>query len=456
MAEKINSIPSAEEKALTKNYNPMNFLGLILPSIFTFIFIAIYQIVDGRFIGKYVGPYAIAAVNLYYPIISLLLSFGTMIGTGANAYMMELIGKGKKKEANDIFNQVIEVSLILSVVFSIVCLVFMNPIMKLLGATEGNIAYLQSYYLILTAFAPAILFQTIIGILVIGEGKTVLTGVLIIVGGVFNIVLDYVFMAVFKWGIMGAALATVIGYLVPILYAFIFYSKRGTSRYTFGFCTINLRHIGKILYNGSSEMVSNLSAGVTALMMNHIAFNLACEVGVSAVSVFLYVQFIVMAVFMGIATAAEPLFSFYYGKQDIPNTKKTFKLSMGWTVFFSVVMLVLIAVFSRQIASFFFEGDVSAKGFAELAERSVLLSAPAAIFVGLNILASGIFTAFGNGTVSAILSGVRTFVILVICLLIMPKILNTDGLWLSWTVAEALSLIVSIVFLGVYRKKYGY
>lgn len=443
-----------DDEQLSRNYNLGSLLMFVLPSILTFVFISVYQIVDGMFIEKYVGPYAIAAVNLYYPFISLLLAIGMMMGTGGNAMIVELIGAGKKEEADRRFSQTIIVSVVIGVIFAIVGVIFAEPIMRMLGASDVNIGYLKFYYIVITICAPAVMLQTVLGILIIGEGKTVTAGVLTIVGGVLNIVLDYVFMKYFGWGTKGAAIATVVGYIIPVIYAIYFYSPMGASKYHFSFTRIEFGKILKLCYNGSSEMVSNLAAGVTALFMNWIAYKLSGDIGVSVVSVYLYVQFIVMAVFMGMTTAVEPLFSYHYGNGNVAMRKKIFKLIMILTTIFTVVVTIFIAVFNKQLAGIFFRPEGESKEFFELTCRSLIFTIPACIFTGYNIFASGMFTAFSNGAISALLSCVRTFVILSACIFGLSAIFGLDGLWISWGVSEALSLILSIVMILVYRKKY--
>ena len=456
MDEVRNRESQDQDAELSRDYNGFSLLLFVLPAILTFVFIAVYQIIDGVFIGYFVGPYAIAAVNLYYPVISILLAVGVMMGTGANVRITGLLGAGRKKEADSVFSQTILLAIAVSVLFAMVSSLFADPIMRLLGASDGNIAYLRFYYVTLCAASPAIMMQTILGILLLGEGKNVLTAVLSIVGGGLNLFLDYLFMGVFHWGIRGAAIATVIGYLVPVLYALYFYSPKGDSKYRFQITRIQIKPMLSICYNGSSEMVSTLASGVTALLMNHLAFRFHQEVGVSVVSVFLYVQFIIMSVFMGMTTAIEPLFSYHHGSGNIPMRKKLFRLSAFWTGIFSLLFTVLLWIFCEPIVGIFFQPTGDSEQFFSLAARCLYFSVPACLFVGFNTFASGLFTAFSNGTVSAMLSGVRTFVVLSACLLLLSKIFGADGLWAAWTVTEGVTFAISLLAIWFFRKKYHY
>lgn len=450
----INNNEVDMDKDLSRDYTLGSLTLFVLPSIFTFVFIAVYQIVDGMFIEKYVGPYAMSAVNLYYPVISVLLAIGTMLGTGGNALIVKLLGEGEKEEANRVFSMIILVSAGISVLIGVLGIVFANPMFKLLGAIDGNINDLSAYYMILTAFAPAIMLQTVLGILIIGEGKSITTSFLIISGGVSNIVLDYIFMKNFGWGTKGAAIATAIGYIITVIYAIYFYSPMGGSKYQFRFLKIDFKKIGSICVNGSSEMVSYLAAGITTLFMNRLAYKYYGEIGVSVVSVFLYVQFIVMAVFMGTATAVEPLLSYHYGNGNVKMRKRIFRLTSIMIIISSIVVMILVAVFGNQIACVFYSNTGDDKPFYELACICIHYTVPACIFTGYNIFASGVFTAFSNGGISALLSGVRTFVAFSICILGLSALFGGIGLWLSWAVAEVLSLVLSIGMLIKYKKRY--
>ncbi len=447
-----------DDKQLGQNFGFFSLMKFAIPSIFALVFVAVYQLVDGMFIEKFVGTpevgeISIAAVNLFYPILSLFVAAGIMLGTGGNAVVIKLIGEGKKKEADRVFSETIIFSMIVSVLLAAICLIFRETIMVWLGASEINVEYLRPYYTILSAAGPVIMLQMALGVMLIGEGRSVLAAVLLIIGGVLNCVLDWLFMAVFHWGISGAAFATVIGYAVTIFYAIYYYSPIGKSKYHIGLTGIRFKEIGFICFNGSSEMISNLAGGVTALFMNHIIFRYQGEIGQSALSVVLYFQFVIIAVFMGFSMAVAPVFSYHYGTGNKEMRAKVFKLSMLWTAILSVVLSSLFFLFREPIVGLFFT-----KGTAiyDLTMKGFLFAIPAALFVGFNSFASGLFTAFSNGGISAFLSILRTLVILTGMLFLLSWLFGENGMWMSWAVTEAFSLIISMIFLKKKKKKYAY
>ena len=330
-----------QEKELAQDFGFWSLLKFVAPSIFTFVFIGVYQMVDGLFIERYVGAMAISAINLYYPIISLFIAVGIMIGSGGNAVIVKKVGEGKRKEAGETFSRVMTFTVLCGIAFTALCLLFADPIMRLCGATDGNIEYLRPYYTMLSAFSLAILLQSELGILIIGEGKTVVAAVVIMVGGVLNCVLDYVFMAKLHMGIRGAAIATVIGYGSTIVYALWFYVIARKSSYQLELARPDMREIGGICFNGSSDMISNLAEGVTVLFMNHLAYRCYGEVGVSALAVITYVQVLISMVFMGYTSAVEPVFSYHYGSGNVEMRRRVFRLSLLWNLILGLATMLL-------------------------------------------------------------------------------------------------------------------
>ncbi len=442
-----------EESELSKDFNLFSLMGFVFPSVFAFVFIAIYQMVDGFFIERFVGELAISAVDLYYPVISLFIAIGIMLGTGGNAVIVKKVGEGRIKEAGETVSATFIFTVILSIVLSILCMIFAEPIMRACGATDGNIEYLRPYYNVLSLFAISIILQSELGILIIGEGKSVIAAVVIIIGGVLNCVLDYIFMSKLDMGIMGAAIATVAGYMSTIIYAVYYYIIGRKSAYTFKPVRVNMKEIGRICFNGSSDMVSNLAGGVTALMMNHLVFKYYGETGVSALTVILYFNFFMEAIFMGMTSAVEPIFSYHYGTGNKEMRKRIFKLSNIWIVVWSALIFFSIYIFNENVVGIFF--DKGSEIF-DITRNGLMISLFACIFLGFNTFFSGLFTAFSNGLISALLSCVRSFVILVLCLLILPGIFGGNGVWAAWPVCEVLSMIVCIVFILKYKDKYGY
>lgn len=442
-----------QDRELAQEFSFWSLMVFVVPSIFAFVFIGLYQMVDGLFIEQFVGEMAISAISLYYPVISLFIAVGIMIGTGGNAEIVRKVGEGKRREAGLIFSRVVSFTTLLGLVFTAVCLLFADPIMRLCGATEGNIEYLRPYYVIMSAFSIMILLQSELGIFIIGEGRTATAAFVIMGGGVLNCVLDYLFMAKLHMGIRGAAIATVIGYSSTIAYAVWFYVIRRKSGYRLEPAWPRWREMMQICYNGSSDMVSNLAQGVTVLFMNHLAYRCYGVNGVSALTVVIYVQTLIMLAFMGFTSAVEPVFSYHYGSGNAVMLRRVYRLCMLWCAVLGAAIMLLLFLLRRQVIDMFFDRGTL---FYGIAEQGYLISLPACLFVGFNIFGSGLFTAFSNGLVSGLLSLVRTFVVLTACLFGLTALFGGTGLWSAWPAAELACLVITLAVLKRYRNVYHY
>lgn len=253
-------------------------------------------------------------------------------------------------------------------------------------------------------------------------------------------------------------MATMTGYSVPFIYGIWYYIpfNRNGSRFHFKKTAVDLKKLFTVMYNGSSEMISFLASGVTALIMNHLAYDLYKEAGVSVVSVFLFIQFLIMAVFLAMTASTEPAISYGYGEKDFERVRLIYRLSIAWTAIFSVISFAAVFFFGKQIVGIFFDSTGEDRMFYELGCLSMVCIVPASLVTGFNIFISGLFTSFQNGTVSALLSGLRTFILFIAAMYGLTYLLGGTGLWLSWFGAELPCLVVSIAFLMKYIKEYLY
>lgn len=429
-----------------------------LPGMFAFSFpimvgmlvTALFSIGDGFFINLYVGDIAMSAINLFYPMLSILLASGIMLGTGGNAIMVREIGANNPQKSNKVFSQIVEVAIGFSLVYEILALVFKNPILNLLGATEITTPFLNNYYIPLILISPAVLLQGVMGIFLVGEGKQMLAAILALLAGVLNLFLDFLFMGPLDMGIVGASIATAIGYVVSTILMLIYYFGKH-SIYRFHITKLEWSSIWETLFNGSSEMVTNLSTGVTTLIMNHLAIGLYGENGVSVLTVVMYIQFLMMALFMGFSEAIGPVFSFHYGSGNVPMRKKIFKMSFQLIAILTVVVAILFIFFDYLFIGIFFPQGSDLFELSKFGMMMILTSCP---FFGVNVFASGLFTAFSNGKISALLSTLRTLVLLIVALYSLTFLFGEIGFWLATTVAEALTFIFSVYFMAKYRKVY--
>ena len=284
-------------------------------------------------------------------------------------------------------------------------------------------------------------------------GRPNLGLIVTVIGGAANILLDYLFMGPMELGIKGAAVATGIGFMIPAVIGLIWFAKKEDRI----LCFTKPKFDGKVLLktctNGSSEMVSNLAVAVTTFLFNKLMMRYVGEDGVAALTIVLYAQFLFTAVFLGYTSGIAPLFSYNYGAQNEKRLKKLFKLSIIFITICSILAYAFSLLLAEPVVGLFSESNSTVYN---LAIHGMDLFGISFLFMGFNIFASGLFTSFSNGLISALLSFLRTFVFIILAIMFLPKLLNVDGIWLSIPLAELVALFVSLICMIRYKKIYQY
>lgn len=441
------------EIRLGDHFTYSRLLRFTLPSIVMMIFTSIYGVVDGFFVSNFAGKTAFAAVNLIMPFLMLFGAVGFMVGTGGSALVSKTLGEGRPERANGMFSMLIWLSLAMSVVLAVVGIVFMRPIAALLGAQGQMLDDCVVYGRILTVALPAFILQIEFQSFLIAAEQPKL-GLAVTVGaGVTNMVLDALFVGVFRWGIVGAAWATVLSQVVGGVLPLVWFLCPNRSQLKLGRPIWDGRALLKTCANGSSEMMTNLSMSLVNMLYNVQLIRFAGEDGVSAYGAIMYVNFVFLSVFIGYSIGSAPVISFHYGAGNVDELKSLYKKSLLLMTVSSVVMTALSEVLAAPMARSFVGYDPVL--FA-MTRRAFMIYFLALLPSGLNIFGSGFFTALNDGLVSAVISFLRALVFQVAAVLLLPLVLELDGVWLSILVAEGLALTVTVVCFAAFRKKYRY
>lgn len=440
---------------LCEHFDYKKLLRFVFPSVAMMVFGSIYGIVDGLFVSNIVGKTPFAALNLIYPFIAVLSAFGFMIGAGGNAIVSKTLGEGEKEKANQYFSMLIYVSLVLGIAIAVFGITTVRPVSILLGA-EGKemIENCVIYGSIIFAGIPFFMLQNAFQIFFITAERPNYGFYVTVVAGCGNMVLDFLFMAVFEWGIAGAALATIssqfIGAVIPVVY---FSRKHNSSLLRLGKGPFVWKVFWKTCTNGSSEFVTNVSGNIVAMLYNFQLMRFAGEDGVAAYGVLMYANWIFVAILFGYVTGAAPIIGYHFGAQNHGELKNLFKKSMVIMALGGFALAGLI-VLSADILSGIFVGYDAV--LFEMTKRAVLISAFAFLICGINIFGSGFFTALNNGLISAVISFLRTVVFQVAAVMILPIFWEIDGIWWSMVVSELLSFMVTMFFLAKYKNRYHY
>ena len=439
---------------LSDHFTYGRLLRFTLPSICMMIFTSIYGMVDGFFVSNFVGKTAFAAVNLIIPYLMVLGGVGAMLGVGGSALVAKTLGEGDIPRAQRYFTMMMWLMLGTSVFFTVAGIAVLRPVAYLFGATEDMIDECMVYGTICLIFNTALQAQyTFQSYLIVAE-KPKLALIVVVAAGVTNMVLDYLFMAVFRWGIAGAALATGMSQLVAGVIPFIwFLSRKNTSVLRFTKTRLEWKPMVTACVNGSSEMMSSISGSITGILYNWQLMKYAGEDGVAAYGVVMYAAFIFLGVFNGYAQGSSPVMGYHYGAQNHREMKNIMKRSIVLLSVAAVALTALAIALARPIASVFVGYDPA---LLDLTARAFVICATPFLVMWFNIYTSSFFTALNDGPVSAAISFMRSLVLPTVCIILMPMVWELDGVWYSLVGSEVLGVAVSAYFLLSKRKKYQY
>lgn len=425
---------------LANNFDAVSIIQFAFPSIVMMLFMGLYTIVDTIFVARFVDINALSSINIVCPVINIIVGLGTMLGAGGSAIVARKMGSGKTDEARINFTLIIITGIITGLVITVIGLLFLDELIWGLGASEILYPYCKDYLMIQLIFVVGNIMQVLYQNLFVTAGKPTLGLILSVLAGIANIIFDYIFIVLLKMGIKGAALGTGIGYMIPTFIGTIFFL---TGRSELHFCKpqMDTYVLLKSCSNGASEMVSQLSTAVTTFLFNATMMKLLGEDGVAAITVIIYSGFLLTSLYIGFSMGVAPVISYKYGSGDVKQLKKVVRIC------FCFIMTISVFVFLFS----FFAGETIAKIFAEnndnvfeITKMGFTIFSFSFLFSGCNIFSSALFTALSNGKTSAIISFLRTFGFIMICLLVLPKFLKETGVWLAVPIAELLTFMLTI------------
>ena len=414
---------------------------------------SVYGIVDGLFVSNCVGKESFAALNLIYPFIMMLSALGFMFGSGGTALVAKTMGEGNQKRANGLFSMLIYVTFAVGIACGAIVFAFVRPVGALMGATGSLLDEAVVYGSILAFSLPFLMMQTSFQTYLSAAGKPKVGLAVELCAGIANIVLDAILIVGLGWGIAGAAVATaaseVLGGTLPLL---VFVGKRADTL-KLGRALMDMRALGRACFNGSSELVTNISMSLVGMLYNVQLMAYLGADGVAAYGVIQYVMWIFGSVFMGYGVGTSPLISYQFGAKNKAELSNLFKNSLKIIAGMGIVLTALALLFGRPLAMLFVGYD---EGVTELTVHALSIYSFVFLLMGFSMFGSAFFTALNNGMVSAVISFLRTLVFEVSAILILPPIFGEMGIWSAVIVAECMSVIITVTFLFCLRKHYGY
>lgn len=438
---------------LSEHFTYKKLLQFVLPSIIMMIFTSIYSVVDGLFVSNFVGKTAFAAVNLIMPFLMGVSALGFMIGTGGSAIVAKTLGEGKKELANEYFSMLVYVTLIGGLIISVAGMFVVRPVASMLGASgellENCVLYGRILFISLTPFMLQNVFQSFF----VTAEKPHLGLRVIVIAGVTNMVLDFLFVAVLQFGLAGAAFATVCGEFIGGLFPVFYFARNNSSLLKLGKTHFYKRVLFQTCVNGSSELMTNLSSSIVNSLYNIQLMKFAGENGVAAYGTIMYVNFIFVAIYLGYSIGSAPIVSYHYGAGNQDELKNLLRKSISLISSWALALVILAQLIATPLATIFVGYDAE---LFELTRHGFRLYSITFLINGFNIYGSAFFTALNNGPISAAISFLRTLVFQLACVLLLPVLFDINGIWCSVAVAELLTLCITVTFLVQQRKKYHY
>ena len=430
-----------------------NILRFALPTIVMTVFNTFYTMVDGLFVSNLIGPAALSAVNLTAPAIGLITAVSGMLATGGSAVVMKKMGQGQAREAWQDFTLLILTNAAVGALMMALGYGLMDTLLGAMGLSAEVFGFCRAYLSDYLLFTIPILLMYNFSLYLIAADRSRLSLICTVAGGVTNIVLDYAFIALAGLGIRGAALATGLGYSITALVGFLVFCRKDS-----------LLHFQKPVFrggvlfhasaNGLSELATSLVSGITTLLFNLAMLHYVGEDGVAAITIIMYVLMFVSALFIGYSYGVAPMISYYHGEGSREKLKKLVRFSLKFILGTSALCAAVSILASPALVGVFTRPGTPVY---ELAVTGNRLCSIALLFVGLNVFASGMFTALSNGVVSALLAFSRSFLFTAASIRLLPVLLGgVTGVWLATPVAELLGVVMAAALLGRYRNRYGY
>ena len=426
--------------------------------IMLMVFISLYSVVDGIFIANFSNNNAFAAVNLIFPLIMIIGSIGFMLGTGGTALVSKYLGEGNKDKANKTFSLIIYTTFVFGVIFSIIGFFLVKPVVNLmaslsLDSTEEMKEYAVLYGRVMMLGQIAFMMQNVFHSFFMVAEKGKMAFLFTLIAGISNIIFDALFIAVLKMGILGAALGTIIGYVIGGIGPLIYFVFKKDLPIRLCKTNIDFKDLFQAIYNGMSEFISNIAMNLVSVIYNAQLLKAFGVNGVSAYGIIMYLSFVFAAIFIGYSIGMAPAVGYNYGAKNNKELRNILRKSMRAMFVLGIAMFILSVSTAYPFAYLFSRGE---KELIDLTVHATLIYSLAYLAFGFSMFSSSFFTALNNGAVSTIISLTRTLVFQIGMILLFPLIFGPNALWWALVVGELLNVVLDSIFLLINKKKYGY
>ncbi|MGL4739669.1 MAG: MATE family efflux transporter [Sarcina sp.] len=421
------------------------FINYIIPSLCAMWVFSLYTIVDGIFVGRYVGPNALASINISMPLINLIFAISILFSIGSSTIISIYLGEGKKEKANSIFTLGLILLCIISFIVLAIVYIFPKDLAYFLGADSSTINYVLEYMKTIVFFNVFFMIAYYLEVLCKAANAPYLSIIVVSIAALTNIILDYIFVARLNFGVTGAAFATGIAQLISAIIFIIFY-LRSTTILSINKLNFSFHDIQRIIKIGFPDSITEIATGVVILLFNKTILTHIGENGIISYGIISYINTFVIMSMIAITQGMQPLISYYLGKKNHLAIKYTFKLGILTISFASIIAVIFSIVFAPNIVKIFI--DTTNIELYTLSIESLRLYALCFIFLGFNIIISGLCAAIEKPFFASIISFSRGFIIISICLILLSNLIGPIGIWISPVISEASCLLISIFILS--------
>lgn len=434
-------------------------LKFSIPCILSLLISSLYNIVDQIFIGNSeLGYLGNAATSIVFPITIISVAFAWAIGDGSAAFLSLCQGRKDTKNAHIAIGNGILINFIISILFVLLGFIFMDKLLFLFGASEVTLPIAQDYFRIILIFIPVYMMANGMNAIIRADGSPGFSMASTLIGAITNIILDPIFIFAFKWGIAGAAWATVIGQCLSLIVSIIYFTKTKTFKLGWSSFKVNFGIFSNVIKLGVSTFITQMSIVVISLVCNIMLAKYGAmskygaDIPIAVIGICMKVFTIVINIAVGIILGAQPILGYNYGAKQYDRVKKTFKLALISTIIVGLISMILFELCPSVIIKMFgTESDL----YMEFAIKTFRIFLFFIVFTCTIKISSIFFQAVGNPVKASIVSLARDIVLFVPLVIILPKYMGVEGALYAAPIADLIGIIITIILLILFFNKLG-
>lgn len=446
------------EHTLEQAGNPLGYAPIgkllrkfALPAVISMLVNAVYNIVDQIFIGQGVGYLGNAATTVAFPVVTIILAVSTLLGAGGSAYAAIKLGEKREEEAEKTLGNLFTLLMGSGIVVMILGLIFLDPMLRLFGATDNIMEYSRQYTSILLLGAPFNMLGIGFSNMARTDGNPSLSMYSILVGAILNTILDPIYIFVFHWGVVGAAIATITSQIISAVVLMVYFLKKGTMRLKWKNLRLDRGICQAVMSLGISSGITQIASTILQIVLNNsLVFygeqtTVGGDVALSAMGIVSKISMILVSICVGIGIGSQPILGFNKGAGNLERIRQTYLRAISIATLVSVAGCLMCQIFPNQILMLFGNADSNFTDFAVKCLRIYMIG----VFTsGFQVVSTSYFQATGQPLKASILSMLRQLLILIPMVLILPLFFGLDGILYAGPVADLSSAVVVVFFAG--------